>query len=506
MRREFDFLRTAPARQVFGFSLSVAAATGGLALVFLAAGLAHTESVLANGATRTLRLTHIHTHESVAATYMVDGRYDPAVLHRLDHFLRDWRNNDEIHMDPRLFDVIWEIYRESGSRQPIEVVSAYRSPATNAMLRRHTSGVALHSQHMLGKAMDIHFTDEPMSKIRKIAMRLEDGGVGYYPRSGIPFVHVDVGNIRYWPRMSYAALSRLFPDGKAVFLAADGRRLSHYAEARAEIAARGKKAVERVAAARPRSFWAMLFGGGDQQSRGAALPSRRRAEAVRPRRVVDTVATALPRPVPRPPHRPIELASLTGDSAHVPLPPPRPVLDPSGITPPRRTAEAPARITGDSGSFATSSPGGATLAYAASMIDPTPTGAIRPAHQPRSPRPSASAPTLGVRPAMPRKPVEFAAARLDPMRFRALLAPIPLARATGASALGALVGALRSAARVGFVELVFGPPSALAVRFGRVATDLSTGTFSGPAVRPLALRFRPFDRAPGDTTPGHRFD
>ena len=112
--------------------------------------------------------------------------------------------------------MIWETYRKSGSTQPIQVVSAYRSPTTNAMLRRRSKAVAEHSQHMLGKAMDMHYTDVPMSKIREIALRLQRGGVGYYPTSGIPFVHLDVGNVRYWPRMSYQALAQLFPDGKAV--------------------------------------------------------------------------------------------------------------------------------------------------------------------------------------------------------------------------------------------------------------------------------------------------
>ena len=110
-----------------------------------------------------------------------DGQYDPAVLQKLNWFLRDWRREEATKMDPKLFDTIWEVYRESGSQQPIEVMSAYRSPETNAMLRRASRAVAEHSQHILGKAMDQHYVDVPMSRIREIAMRLQRGGVGLLP-------------------------------------------------------------------------------------------------------------------------------------------------------------------------------------------------------------------------------------------------------------------------------------------------------------------------------------
>lgn len=112
-----------------------------------------TEDAVANGDTRTIQLYHVHTKESISATYLVNGSYDQAVLDKLNWFLRDWRRDEPTKMDPRLFDTIWEVYRESGSRQPIEVMSAYRSPETNAMLRRRSRGVAEHSQHILGKAM-----------------------------------------------------------------------------------------------------------------------------------------------------------------------------------------------------------------------------------------------------------------------------------------------------------------------------------------------------------------
>ncbi|MGP8191578.1 MAG: DUF882 domain-containing protein, partial [Methylovirgula sp.] len=153
-----------------------------------------TETAAANGDTRSLDLYHSHTGESIHATFRVNGAYDPAVLEKLNYFLRDWRNNDVTHMDPRLFDVVWEVYRTAGAAQPVEVVSAYRSPETNAMLRARSKAVAEHSQHILGKAMDSRVTGLSMEQIREIGMRLQRGGVGYYQREN--FVHLDVGNVR----------------------------------------------------------------------------------------------------------------------------------------------------------------------------------------------------------------------------------------------------------------------------------------------------------------------
>jgi uncharacterized protein YcbK (DUF882 family) len=238
-----------------------------------------TETAVANGDTRTLNLYHSHTGESIQATFRINGSYDPTVLEKLNYFLRDWRNNDQTRMDPRLFDVIWEAYRTAGATQPIVIVSAYRSPQTNAMLRSRSHAVAEHSQHILGRAMDTTMPGMPMERIREIGMRLQRGGVGWYPSSN--FVHLDVGNVRAWPRMSYDQLVRLFPDGKTVHLAADGRALSRYEEARAEIASRGgvMSDVPQVASSGAGMF-AWLFGIHDEE-RG----EEREAEAARPQAV-----------------------------------------------------------------------------------------------------------------------------------------------------------------------------------------------------------------------------
>lgn len=248
-----------------------------------------TETAVANGDTRTIHLYHAHTHESISATYLVNGQYDSNVLRQLNWFLRDWRRDEPTNMDPRLFDVVWEAYRSAGaSNEVVHVVSAYRSPETNAMLRSRSRAVAKYSQHMLGKAMDTTMPGMTMSNIREIGMRMQRGGVGYYPTAGTPFVHLDVGNVRSWPRMSYDQLVRLFPDGKTVHLPTNGQPLARYEEARAEIEARGNGAYVTAPRRTVGGFFAMLFGGGgeeDDAEVAAPAPSTRKQWAsLAPRR------------------------------------------------------------------------------------------------------------------------------------------------------------------------------------------------------------------------------
>ena len=223
-----------------------------------------TESAVANGDTRTVVFSNQHTSEQGSFTYMVNGVYDSSVLDKLNWFMRDWRLDEPTKMDPRLFDIIWEVYRESGSRAPVDVLSGYRSPQTNAMLRRRSSQVAEHSQHMQGRAIDAHFVDVGPARIRDIAMRMQEGGVGFYP-TGVTWVHIDSGSVRYWPRMSRDALARLFPDGKTVFIPADGRPMPGYELAKAEIEARGGE----IQTASSGGLFAWLFGsrgGGDDDA------------------------------------------------------------------------------------------------------------------------------------------------------------------------------------------------------------------------------------------------
>jgi uncharacterized protein YcbK (DUF882 family) len=217
-----------------------------------------TQPAIADGDTRTLTFINNHTNESGSFTYLVNGAYDQATLDKLNWFLRDWRLNEQIKMDPHLFDILWDVYRQSGSNQPIDVLSGYRSPQTNSMLRRRSRQVAEHSQHMQGKAIDAHFIDIKPGPIRDIAMRMQEGGVGFYPIGSTPWVHIDSGTVRYWPRMSRSALARLFPDGKTVLIPADGQPMDGYAEAKAMIETRGG-AVQTASSSGGLFGW--LFGG-----------------------------------------------------------------------------------------------------------------------------------------------------------------------------------------------------------------------------------------------------
>ena len=244
-------------------------------MVFGVAGPSQTQNAVANGDTRTISLIHAHTKETISATFRVNGSYDSATLEKLNWFLRDWRLDEPTRMDPHLFDIVWEAYRESGSREPIMVMSAYRSPQTNAMLRRRSRAVAEHSQHILGKAMDQHYLDVSMSRVREIGMKMQRGGVGYYPNANSPFVHLDAGSVRSWPRMGDSQLARLFPDGKTVHIPASGQPLARYEEARAEIAASGSAYVPVSSVGKSKSFFAALFGGGDDDDgAGAVAPAR----------------------------------------------------------------------------------------------------------------------------------------------------------------------------------------------------------------------------------------
>jgi uncharacterized protein YcbK (DUF882 family) len=192
---------------------------------------------------RTIRLYFGHTGERGEFTFKRNGRYDRAEINKINRFLRDWRRNEPAKMDPQLLDLIWSIYKETGSHEYINVVSAYRSLATNNMLRKRSRGVAAKSQHTNGKAMDFYIPGVPLAKLRGIAMKHQGGGVGYYPTSGSPFVHVDTGSVRSWPRMSRQQLLALFPNGETLYLPADGKPLAGYERALAKKKSGGTTAL-----------------------------------------------------------------------------------------------------------------------------------------------------------------------------------------------------------------------------------------------------------------------
>jgi uncharacterized protein YcbK (DUF882 family) len=196
----------------------------GVLLAAIAAVVA--PKAVASGKTRTLSLYEIHTKESLTVTYKRDGKYDEEALKKLNHFMRDWRAEEATDMDRELIDLIWFLHQHLGSQEPIHLISGYRSAKTNAKLRRRGGGQAKKSQHILGKAADIHFPDVPVKRLRSSALIQEVGGVGYYPTSGVPFVHVDTGRVRMWPRMPRLELAALFPSGKTKYLPRDGRPIT----------------------------------------------------------------------------------------------------------------------------------------------------------------------------------------------------------------------------------------------------------------------------------------
>jgi len=145
---------------------------------------------------RQLSFYHTHTHKTLTVTYEVGGEYVESALDELNRFLSDFRTGDVIEMDPELLDLIYDVRASLGSHAAYEVISAYRSPKTNEMLRSSTSGVAKKSQHILGKAIDVRLRGVPTNELRDAAISLRRGGVGYYKDSD--FVHMDTGRVRRW--------------------------------------------------------------------------------------------------------------------------------------------------------------------------------------------------------------------------------------------------------------------------------------------------------------------
>ncbi|WP_322417899.1 DUF882 domain-containing protein [Mesorhizobium huakuii] len=253
--------------------------------------------------TRALKIRHLHTGEKAEIVFKRNGRYDQAGLKKINFMLRDWRRNEPTRMDPRLLDLVWQAYRASGSSGYIHVVSAYRSPATNAMLRSRSKGVARESQHMVGRAMDFFLPDVPLKKLRDIGLRMQGGGVGYYPTSGSPFIHMDVGNVRHWPGISRQELARVFPNGNTLHVPSDGRPLPGYDQALAAYKSRKAAGTPNIDLAsadggqrKSRGLLATLLGGGDESEDVAeAVPAPRKpARSVEPKTAGQGIAIVPP--------------------------------------------------------------------------------------------------------------------------------------------------------------------------------------------------------------------
>ncbi|HKJ95710.1 MAG TPA: DUF882 domain-containing protein [Gammaproteobacteria bacterium] len=147
-------------------------------------------------AARRLAFHNLHTGEELETTYWRNGYYVPAAIRRINWILRDFRVGRAISMDMRLLDLLHRLDGELDARGRFQIISGYRSPQTNRMLRVRSGGVAKHSLHIVGRAVDIRLPDYGLADLRDAAMALRMGGVGYYPRSA--FVHVDTGRVRHW--------------------------------------------------------------------------------------------------------------------------------------------------------------------------------------------------------------------------------------------------------------------------------------------------------------------
>lgn len=269
--------------------LCAAAAIGGVTM-------SRTEAA---GETRTLSMVHVHTGEKLTITYKKDGRYIPSALARINYFMRDWRRNAVTTIDPRTVDLMWELYADLGSRQPIRIICGYRSAQTNGMLKRIGRNVASKSQHTTGRAIDLYFPDVPLSKLRNSAIVREVGGVGYYPAGDGGFIHIDTGSVRYWPRPSDSQIAQIFRDYKGTIgarLRGGDTLLASREVPEPETSTPGKK---------PALDSAKLASLSETEAEGEAPAPATVAVLPRPRPLQATAAALPDLPLPRP--RPAEV-------------------------------------------------------------------------------------------------------------------------------------------------------------------------------------------------------
>jgi len=168
----------------------------GAGAVLAVAPFAAAHAEIAHLGARSLSFDNLHTGEKLSIDYWADGKYIPDALQTINHLLRDYRNGEVHVIEPKLLDLLTILRARLDSREPFQVISGYRSPATNAMLHAESSGVAAKSLHMQGMAIDIRVADRSLQDLHDSALSLHAGGVGYYPKSD--FVHVDVGRVRMW--------------------------------------------------------------------------------------------------------------------------------------------------------------------------------------------------------------------------------------------------------------------------------------------------------------------
>ena len=187
-------------RKFFGLGASALTAAAGIALTGGPALAALPRSGLVLPQDRSLSFYNLHTGESLKTTYWEGGEAVPEALGQINYILRDFRTDTEHPIDVKLLNLLMALHRRMDSSEPFNVISGYRSPQTNAMLRRDSSGVAKHSLHMDGMAIDIRLPGRSLKSLHTAALKMQRGGVGYYPASD--FVHVDVGRVRHWGPMA----------------------------------------------------------------------------------------------------------------------------------------------------------------------------------------------------------------------------------------------------------------------------------------------------------------
>ena len=439
-----------------------------LTAALLVAVSSNMQTAVANGDTRTLSFRNAHTGEELTVTFKRNGQYDEAALKQLNWFMRDWRKEQQVEMDPQLFDLVWETNRAVGGTQAIEVVCGYRSSETNAMLRARSNGVAENSNHTRGLALDFFIPGVPLEKIREVGLRMQRGGVGFYPSSGSPFVHLDTGTIRHWPRMTYDQLAKVFPDGRTVHLPSNGQPLPAYELALADAERQGRSPSaftlaaarnvtthdneERPAASNQPGLIETLLG----FNKDTPAPVTAPAQPI-------LVASVAPKPavaaIPVPKHRPardIEIAT------YVPTPAARPNAAGAIVV-----ALAEPVITASAGQV---------FAYAAPAAVPTPVAAVT--------KPMGAAPKVILAPAT----AKLAAAPTKVAETHAILGlgEDPWLRAT---MLAPNASRFLTATATGkyetrqFAEFVKKPTSAVVMSFSAVPyAELSTDRFSGNAV------------------------
>ena len=269
-------------------------------------------------------------------------------------------------MARELFDILWEVSARSARRaDPHRVV--YRAPATNGMLRRRSHGVDQFSQQMLGKAIDVFMPGVPLEQRRVAGLRLQRGGVGFYPTSGSPFVHMDIGGVRHWPRMTHDQLVKVFPDGKTVHVPADGHPLKNYELALAEVQRRGStpggaslaaarnagiRTADAGGAGQGRDFLSKFLGIGQDDDEDKEPASRGRAPAAG-QQVATAAATT-----------PAAPAAARQDTAAVPMPRSRPAVAGAGEFTLASASSTPANLPVATAAPAAATPVAATPAAA----------------------------------------------------------------------------------------------------------------------------------------------